>query len=57
MNVGTQFRVSLEAITDPLIGRLVDVPVEGEEFKVLARIVSVDAEGAVLKAVPLTTRE
>lgn len=57
MNVGTEFRVSLGDITTPLIGRLVEVPVEGEPANVLARILSVDENGAMLKAVSLTTRE
>jgi hypothetical protein len=59
MEVGTEFRKTAAEMMDPLIGRLVEVPVEGESIRVLARIMSFDEETqeAVLMAVPLTTRE
>jgi hypothetical protein len=57
MRVGEEFVVSLEAMIKPQIGNLVEVAVEGEPVRVLARIMSISKDGAVLKAVPMTTRE
>lgn len=56
MKVGTEFKKSLVEMMEPHLGRLVEVPVEGEKGTVLARIMSVDEDGVTLKAVPHTTR-
>lgn len=55
MKVGTEFTVSHKEMLEPLIGRLVEAPVEGEPVPVLARIMSVGDDGVTLKAVPKTT--
>ena len=57
MQVGTEFTLDLAHLVKPLIGRLVEVPIEGEDEKVLARITGVADGLGVLRAVSSDTKE